>query len=155
MVASHKSELGVHRLSGLAPSQPPIPGSNVLVLLDLMSKERALSGEMDEEKMSKFFKAIDIVDLTGFGEPLLNSHFTDMVRILKENDCTVSFTTNATVLTPERSRELIELGLDIIDISLDGGSPEVFETIRRGAKFDEVINNICQLSSEASPQTVE
>ncbi len=78
----------------------------------------------------------------GGGEPLLNPELVKMVRFCKENGMRVGFSTNGTVLTEERSRELIEAGLDYIIFAFDGATPEVYETYRKGANFHKVRENI-------------
>jgi hypothetical protein len=55
----------------------------------------------------------------------------------------VSLLSNATKLTPERARTIIESGaLDLIQFSVDGGTQETFETIRVRAKWNDVLDNI-------------
>ncbi len=78
----------------------------------------------------------------GGGEPLLNPQLVDMVKYCKNLGIRVGFSTNATVLTEDVSRKLIEAGLDYIIFAFDGATPEVYEYYRRGAKFDKVRENI-------------
>ncbi len=52
------------------------------------------------------------------------------------------FGTNATLLTPEISRRLLNTGLTRINISIDSPEKETYEKIRVGADFDRVMENI-------------
>ncbi len=97
-------------------------------------------------KISNYFKEIEFIDLSGWGEPLLNDKICDMVKIAKSYKCKVGFTTNGMLLNPEIIRKLIENGIDYIDISLDGGTAHTYEKIRGGAVFEHLINNIKSLS---------
>ncbi len=54
----------------------------------------------------------------------------------------VKMFSNASLLTDENVIGLIESGLDEIKISIDGHSKETFERVRRGLKYDQVVNNI-------------
>jgi hypothetical protein len=54
----------------------------------------------------------------------------------------VGLTSNASLLTPEKSRRLLESGLFMADFSLDAATPETFEKVRAGLKFSRTIRNI-------------
>lgn len=80
------------------------------------------------------------------GEPLLDTRIVDMVRYVKEKGIIeVMFNTNATLLNEKVAKDLIEAGLDKIICSVDGYTKEVYESIRIGANFESVLNNIERL----------
>ena len=82
------------------------------------------------------------------GEPLLDKRMADMVRYAKDKGIIeVMFDTNATFLSEETARALIEAGLDKIICSVDGYTKKVYESIRIGANFENVLNNIKSLQS--------
>ncbi|PIR02494.1 MAG: hypothetical protein COY73_00140 [Candidatus Nealsonbacteria bacterium CG_4_10_14_0_8_um_filter_37_14] len=76
------------------------------------------------------------------GESLLHPQLSKIIKILKEAGVKTRFSTNATLLTEEKSFELMKTGLDYIVFSVDGNTKRTYEKIRRGAKFEEVKNNI-------------
>jgi MoaA/NifB/PqqE/SkfB family radical SAM enzyme len=78
----------------------------------------------------------------GFGEPLFHPEIVEMVSAAKAIGCRVELITNGTLLTTEISRGLIDAGLDLLWVSLDGASPESYEDVRLGAEFPLVIKNI-------------
>lgn len=84
----------------------------------------------------------ELIVLHSDGEPLLNPDIFKMIRKAKKLGFRVMTSTNATLLRQERVDELIDSGLDILTISLDGISAEVYEKIRRGGKFSLVMSNI-------------
>ena len=103
------------------------------------------TGDIDLELfkiISKYFKPGMDINLAGWGEPLLHTNLMEMIKIAKTKNARVGFTTNATLLDKETSEKLIKSGLDFIDFSIDGATQEIYEQIRKGAKFHNVINNI-------------
>jgi len=82
------------------------------------------------------------VDLTGVGEPLLNSNLVSMVEYAKRGSFKVGFTTNLTTLNESMAEKLINTNLDYIYVSFDGATKKTFEKLRVGANFEKVISNI-------------
>jgi radical SAM protein with 4Fe4S-binding SPASM domain len=76
------------------------------------------------------------------GEPLLNPELFDMIAYCTKAGIPTGISTNATVLSEEYSRKLIEAGLSHITFAFEGTKREIFETYRKGADFDKVRNNI-------------
>ena len=85
---------------------------------------------------------IQVVCLSRNGEPLLNRNIASMVKQLKDIGIKrVNFSTNATALIEKRSYELIKSGLDEIRFSIDGFTKETFEKVRKGGKYEKILNN--------------
>ncbi|MFP5223879.1 MAG: radical SAM/SPASM domain-containing protein [Acidobacteriota bacterium] len=83
------------------------------------------------------------VKLNFLGEPLMHPRVVDMVAYAKQAGVVdVMFNTNAMLLTPERSAELLEAGLDSIFFSVDSIRKETLEYIRAGARLETVLGNI-------------
>jgi radical SAM protein with 4Fe4S-binding SPASM domain len=78
----------------------------------------------------------------GVGEPLLNPEIYDMIAYCKKCSIPTGISTNATILTEDAGRKLIEAGLDYIILAFDGATRETFEKYRKGADYDKVRNNI-------------
>jgi MoaA/NifB/PqqE/SkfB family radical SAM enzyme len=85
------------------------------------------------------------VDLTGIGEALVNQNFFEIVKFLKQKGIYVTLNDNFTLMTEKTARRIIDLGIDQIFLSLDGGKADTYEAIRRGAKFERVIANVQRL----------
>ena len=85
------------------------------------------------------------IDLTGIGEALVNKNFFEIVKFLKRRGIYITLNDNFMLMTEKTARRVVELGIDQIFLSLDGASPETYEPIRRGAKFDVVIANVKRL----------
>ena len=78
----------------------------------------------------------------GVGEPLLNPEIYDMIGYCRKMGVPSGISTNATVLTEEASRKLIEAGLDYIILAFDGATKATYEKYRKGADFEKVRANI-------------
>lgn len=95
-----------------------------------------------------FTKIIDQVPdiarvvMHGVGEPMLVKNLPDMIRYLKARGIYTLFNTNGTLLTPRRSRELIESGLDELRVSLDAADAKTFLAVRGKDFFDRIVKNI-------------
>ncbi len=81
--------------------------------------------------------------LASRGEPMLHKDFVKMVSYATQNGIIdVKININATRLTEEKSRELLEAEPTTIVFSVDAGGKKEFEAIRIGANFDQVVANI-------------
>ena len=70
------------------------------------------------------------VDLSLGGEPLLHPGICDLVALARDRGMAVYLQTNATVLTEELGRGLMEAGLDLMTLSLDAAYPETYARLR-------------------------
>jgi MoaA/NifB/PqqE/SkfB family radical SAM enzyme len=115
-------------------------------------EHRTLSWESFEKVLPFLEQHRPSVELSGHGESLVCSRFMRMFHRTIEAGCRVSFFTNATLLTPEISDQLLEYagpdGFHALTISLDAAEPKLFETIRRGASFDVFVGNVRALAAK-------
>ncbi len=80
--------------------------------------------------------------LVGLGEPLLHPQLCDLIQYAKSLKKKVGLVTNAMLLNPEISEQLLKAGLDSIAFSLDDSDMELSSLVRKGTDFDKVTNNI-------------
>lgn len=76
------------------------------------------------------------------GEPLLYPLLTSAIIMMHDAGIHTSLSTNAMLLTEDRSSMLLESKLDEISLCLDSIDKNNYESIRRGANFETVYNNI-------------
>lgn len=94
----------------------------------------------------------------GYGEPFAHPEFLDMVRMAKGLGIPVEAITNGVLLDEERALALIEAGLDMLWVSIDGASPECYADVRPQGDLARVIGNLERLRAlrrqrrAASPQ---
>ncbi len=86
------------------------------------------------------------VHLSGWGEPLLHPRLWDMARILRAQGLKVSLTTNGLGLNEEVQMQVLE-HLDMVAISLDGARAETYESVRPGADFHRLVQQVAALCS--------
>lgn len=78
----------------------------------------------------------------GLGEPLLNPEIFGMIKYCSDAGLYTVVSTNATMLDRDRSRALIESGLDNLIIAFDGTTAETYEKYRANASYERVMSNI-------------
>ncbi|MFN8475063.1 MAG: radical SAM protein [Anaerolineae bacterium] len=78
----------------------------------------------------------------GLGEPMLNPAIYAMVEYAASKGCAVEFHTNGMFLDRKRIAKLMDAGIYALTVSVDGSTPETFETIRAGAKMDRIVANL-------------
>jgi MoaA/NifB/PqqE/SkfB family radical SAM enzyme len=87
----------------------------------------------------------------GIGEPLFHKRVLDWAAQAKAAGSRVELITNGTLLTEARARALIDLGLDVLWVSLDGATPESYADIRLGAQLPRVLENLKRFSRLRRP----
>ncbi|MEA1909450.1 MAG: radical SAM/SPASM domain-containing protein [Patescibacteria group bacterium] len=93
----------------------------------------------------EFENPLKVLRLYKDGEPLLNPKFSDMVAYAKQKGCAgvVDTTTNAALLSPELSLQLIEAGLDRINISLYGVRDDQYRDFTQTKiSFQQIVDNV-------------
>jgi len=81
----------------------------------------------------------------GLGEPLSHAKIFDWIAQAKALECKVELITNGTLLTKPFSHCLIEAGLDVLWVSIDGATPESYADLRQGAELPRVVENLSYL----------
>lgn len=76
-------------------------------------------------------EGVKVISVSGFGEPLLSPFVADMVRVLKKNhSCReIRMTTNAALLDEEKSRALIDAGINLVRVSVEALSTEGYKEL--------------------------
>lgn len=106
-------------------------------------------GEMLEleaiRKIEEFLRTADIVIPSGRGEPLLYKNFSEFMEICKNTGAIekMQLINNGTMLD-RYDPEMFE-GVNIISISFDSVTKEVFELLRYGSDYEKIVNNIRKL----------
>lgn len=91
---------------------------------------------------------IRVIRIIGFGEPLINPATPAMVKYCKELDIAerIEITTNAALLTPKISKELISAGLDYIRCSIYSIDQKKHEALTQSPiNIEKIKDNIAAL----------
>jgi len=111
-----------------------------------------VNGKMSLETFKEIMKKMgdDIFFLLIYhqGEPYINKHFFDFVRMAKEKKIYITTSTNAHYFTEENINKTIESGLDSMIVSLDGVTQESFEKYRVGGDLKKVVEGTKKLMAE-------
>jgi MoaA/NifB/PqqE/SkfB family radical SAM enzyme len=97
------------------------------------------------------------IDFTGGGEPLLQPNLVAWVREAKAAGCETGILTNGLLLKESLARDLLDAGLDMVCVSMDGATAETYNEIRIGSNFDTVCENLRRLNdmrNGATPKTM-
>ena len=111
-------------------------------------RRRLLSLELFEKfvrDLEAFSRPIRVLRMNKIGEPLLNKHLPQMIRLAKDSGRveSIDLATNASLFTPELLEALIDAGLDRINISLEGMDAKQYkEHAKVDVDFPAMINAI-------------
>jgi len=101
------------------------------------------------DDLEEFESPVKTIRLYGFGEPLLNPNFCEMVKYAKASKkvLEVDTTTNASRLSTELIKELIDSGIDRINISIEAMNTENYQkfTNNKNITFKEICFNVKNL----------
>ena len=105
-------------------------------------------GRMSEETFESILTGLRELDpipsvyFGGIGEPLFHPKTIDWIAEVKALGVKVELITNGTILTEKKSQQLIDSGLDVLWVSIDGASPETYADVRMGAELPNIIKNL-------------
>lgn len=78
---------------------------------------------------------------SGF-EPTMNRGFASLVRSLTDLECKIELISNGVLIKDDVKAALVDSELFKMTFSFDGIRKQTYESIRRGANFEEVVENI-------------
>lgn len=125
-----------------------------------ISRQAENRGIMEEkvwEGIRPHLRQIRSVDFTGGGEPLLQPRLAGWMAEAHAAGCETGILTNATLLTEEKAREILDAGVDWVCFSIDGATKEVYEKIRVGSSFARVRENaqrFCRIRGKRPVKTM-
>ncbi|CAA6606253.1 putative Radical SAM domain protein [Rhodospirillaceae bacterium LM-1] len=95
------------------------------------------------DEMAQHTQTKPLMRITGTGEPLLMPGLDDeLVRAAGEKGVRVAIITNGSLLVADRSRRLIDAGVEAIEISADAADAATYAKIRKGLNFETLLRNI-------------
>lgn len=97
------------------------------------------------DDLKEFEGKVKVIRLYKDGEPLLNKHFPEMVEYAKKSNKVdrVDTTTNASLLNKDLSLQIINAGLDRINISIEGmNSQQYLDFSNAHVNFEKLVENI-------------
>jgi MoaA/NifB/PqqE/SkfB family radical SAM enzyme len=106
-------------------------------MCDISRRDRELKGRLREfstDELKEILRDFARLGTAGIGftggEPLLREDLFELLRHCKELGMITHLNTNGSLLDEERAGQLLEAGVDSLNISLDGSRPETHDAIR-------------------------
>lgn len=94
--------------------------------------------ELFKERVVPALPKFKYIHLTGWGEPLINKDFAEIVRLCKAAGCWTCVTCNGLLLKSPVDKDIIEAGIDLVNISCDGATKETYEKARGKNTFESL-----------------
>lgn len=89
------------------------------------------------------YKNVDVVVLYHGGEPFLSKNIINMIKTVKQIGIRFAkTTTNGMAIKEEMVSRILKSGIDCIEFSLDGNSPEENDRMRKGSDYRQVASII-------------
>jgi len=86
------------------------------------------------------------INLCWFGEPLLHPECFKFIRYAKDKGILdIRMNSNGSLLDGEKIQQLLDSGLDLLIVSINGATKESYERMRKGVAYEKVVKNIEQL----------
>lgn len=100
------------------------------------------------EKVHPLFRtALEVIGHEN-GECMLHKRFIEMVTEIKENGCRFMFNTTGQLIDSNRARQLVDLGVDKIMLSIDAILPETYAHLHKGGTLEKVMAGIAAINKE-------
>jgi MoaA/NifB/PqqE/SkfB family radical SAM enzyme len=109
------------------------------------------AGRMDNNTFQRILDSLSefpqppTIFFGGLGEPLSHPRTIEWVAQAKELGGQVEMITNGTLLDRRNALDLVESGLDMLWVSIDGATPESYTDVRLGNELPRVIANLSYL----------
>jgi radical SAM protein with 4Fe4S-binding SPASM domain len=100
------------------------------------------------DSLQEFETPVKVIRLYGFGEPLINPNFCEMVKYAKASSkvLSVDTTTNGSLINKKYAGKLVESGIDRINISIESLSTEGYKAFTgRDVDFKALVKNLTYL----------
>ena len=91
---------------------------------------------------------VSVIALYMRGEPLPHKDIFRMIEYIKQYNIRCMIHTNATLLNIKNAKQLIDSRIDYVSLSFDGYNKKTYESIRKKAKYEKVLDNILNLLRE-------
>ncbi|MFO1077889.1 MAG: radical SAM protein [Planctomycetota bacterium] len=113
---------------------------------DVGIKRFGLPVEVYRKMAERFFPTAHQVNPTVVGEPFVLAYFDELVADCERYHVKLDIHTNGMLMRGPRLRRLLPNAAEI-RVSFDGGTKPVFDHIRTGAEFEQVVQNLAELAA--------
>jgi radical SAM protein with 4Fe4S-binding SPASM domain len=106
-----------------------------------------MDSKLFEKIADQCFPYVKTVTFTVSGEPLLSNNLLETLELVQKYRIKLEITSNATLMNNDEIIKKLIRTLSALTISFDGATRETYESIRIGAKYDNVLYNITRFNS--------
>lgn len=99
-------------------------------------RQGRMSDEVFARALDECQRVADTVELGFFGEQTLHPRYADFIRRMSERSFKIELNTNISFLTDDMMDAWVEAKVDMVRLSLDAVTPEVFDRARPGQVRD-------------------
>lgn len=91
--------------------------------------------ELPEERLIRLVReaaqmGVEQVNVSGGGEPFLRQKTLSVMRAIKHHGMRGAMTSNGTLISEEAAEEMVRIGWDHVNLSIDGPNPETHDYLR-------------------------
>lgn len=90
--------------------------------------------------------------ICGLGEPLLNNNVFFLISSLSKRGIEVGITTNGLLLTENNIDMMLNSGINLIQVSFNGSTEEIYRSIMKNGSFLTIIQNLQYLAKIKTPK---
>lgn len=115
--------------------------------LDPASPRETMDEAVYEKVVRELYPYARTMQLSAFGEPLMTPRMDQKLADLERYGVKLEMVSNGTLMMREsRFREQMLRCLELVTFSMDGATRATYNSVRTGADFDEVVDNITRFS---------
>lgn len=92
--------------------------------------------------VDELYEYLFVIDFYNWGEPLLSKDVFRMINYAHSKKVKTRMSSNITLLSEEKAKEMVESGLDVLIASIDGASEDTYKIYRVGGDFKKVMKNL-------------
>jgi MoaA/NifB/PqqE/SkfB family radical SAM enzyme len=95
------------------------------------------------------------LDICGDGEPLTHPEAMEMIALARQLQFDVTLATNGALLTAQRARQLVDIGVRRMHVSMNAGTEETYRRLHPGApegKFEQIIARLGEMAEYAQAE---
>ena len=85
--------------------------------------------------------------ISGGGEPMLHPQATELLVYAKQVGCKIGLITNGSLFDEASSSALLDVGVDMIEFSVDACDPQTYAVVRKGLEWDILVENAKRMLS--------
>lgn len=98
--------------------------------------------ELSKQIIDEMGPHVKTIVLHIWGESLLHPRIFDIIKYCKKNKVKTELSTNTSLLNEEISNGILNSGLDVIYLCMDGITKETYENVRKMGDFEKSVRNI-------------